>query len=255
MSPASWSASSDDIDIATLLRAISKRKGRIALLALAAGVVTFLGLLFVTPQYTSEARILIEREDNSYKRPEALQNSIERRDRTDMEAVASQVQVLLSRDLAAGVVKALNLEDDQEFNKDAGTSTLWRNIMQMLRFDDRRSSESELQEQVLDAFQDRLTVYQIKGSRVIAISFWSRNPQIAVKATNMLADFYLTWQQNEKLKQTREASAWLSAQISQLNKKVEQADIKVEQFRSTSGLLEGSQNTTLDAQQLSELNS
>lgn len=254
MPPANFSTAPDDIDVAALFRAVSKRKVGIALLALAAGVVTFAGLLFVTPQYTSEARILIEREDNTYKRPAALQNSAVRRVQTDMESVASQVQVLLSRDLAAGAVKALNLENDPEFNNNAGASTLWSNISQMFGID-RRSSNLAIQKRVLDAFQDRLNVYQIKGSHVIAISFRSRNPQTAAKAANTLAEFYLTWQQNEKLEQTKEASAWLSTQISQLTKTVEQADIKAEKFRSASGLLEGRQNITLNAQQLSELNS
>ncbi|GBE42744.1 MAG TPA: lipopolysaccharide biosynthesis protein [Rhizobiales bacterium] len=253
MYPTSWSSSSDDIDIAALLRAIGRRKSRIAFFAIAAAVATYIGLTFVTPQYSSEARILIEREENSYKRPIDLQNASGQNAQTDQEAVASQVEVLLSRDLSAGAVKALNLEEDPEFNKDAGGSAPWRKLLQFSGLG-RRPTEAMLKERVLDAFLDRLNVFQLQKSRVIAISFWSRNPEMAAKAANTLADFYLTWHQNEKIKQTKEATAWLSAQISQLTKTVEAADLKVERFRSTSGLLEGSNKSTLDAQQLSGLN-
>ncbi len=249
----SSSASSDDIDIAALLRAISRRKWRIALFAVSAAIATYIGLTFVTPQYTSEARILIEREENSYKRPADLQNSSARNVQTDQEAVASQVEVLLSRDLSAGAVNALNLKDDPEFNKDAGGSTLWRKVSRLAPLGG-RPTEAVLKERVLDAYLSRLSVFQLQKSRVIAISFRSRNPETAANGANKLADFYLTWQQNEKIKQTKQATAWLSAQISQLTKTVEIADLKVERFRSTFGLLEGSNKSSLDAQQLSGLN-
>lgn len=58
-----------------------------------------------------------------------------------------------------------------------------------------------------------------------------------------------------ELEQTKEASAWLSAQIKELTRKVEAADIAAERFRSAPGLFEGTNDTTLDTQQLSELNS
>lgn len=253
MYPTSWPSSSDDIDIAALLRAVGRRKWRIAFLAAAASIATYIGLTFVTPQYSSEARILIEREENSYKRPADLQNTYGRNVRTDQEAVASQVEVLRSADLSAGAVKALNLEEDPEFNEDVGASALWRKLLRFGRLD-RRPTEAALKERVLNAFQGRLSVFQLQGSRVIAISFQSRNPEMAAKAANKLVDFYLTWHQNEKIKQTKEASAWLSAQIGHLTKTVETADLKVERFRSSSGLLEGSNKITLDAQQLSGLN-
>jgi uncharacterized protein involved in exopolysaccharide biosynthesis/Mrp family chromosome partitioning ATPase len=247
-------AASDDIDIAALLRAISARKFWIMAFAVAAGIATYVGLSFVTPLYSSQARILIEREENSYKRPAGSQILNERRDLTDQETVASQVEVLLSQDLAMGVVKELKLDEDPEFNKEAGSGMLLRRILRLVRLD-QKPTQVALQERVLDAFLKRLSIYQLQKSRVIAVSFQSSNPDTAAKAVNKLSDFYLTWQQSAKLKQTKEASVWLSAQIKELTKKVESADIAAERFRSSSGLLEGSNNTTLDAQQLSELNS
>lgn len=247
-------AATEDIDVAALLRAISARKFWIILIAVAAGVATFVVLSFVTPLYSSEARILIEREENSYKRPAGSQVSNQQRSLTDQEAVASQVQVLLSRDLAMGVVKDLRLDEDPEFNKEAGSGLLWRRFLRFVHLD-RQPTQAASQERVIDAFLNRLKVYQLQKSRVIAISFQSSNPETSARAANKLAEFYLTWQQSEKLKQTKEASTWLSGQIKQLTKKVETADLAAERFRSSTGLFEGRNKTSLDAQQLSELNS
>ncbi len=254
MHPSSWSASSDDIEIIALLRAISRHKVPIALLAIAAGIITYVGLTFVTPKYSSEAKILIGREENSYKRPAALQNTSEWVFQTDRAAVASHVQMLQSRDLAVGVVKALNLKEDPEFKKNPESRSFWRKLLSLARHE-RLPTEVKQQERVIDAFLARLKVNQLRDSRVIAVSFRSRNPETAARVANKIVDFYLTWLQNIKLKQRKEASAWLSAQITQLTKKAESADIKVERFRSSSGLFEGRNNATLDVQQLSSLNS
>ncbi|MEM8743220.1 MAG: GumC family protein [Pseudomonadota bacterium] len=242
---------SDDIEIAALLRAINQRKLVIASLAIMAGVLTYVALSFVTPLYSSEARIIIEREDNSFTRPTASGTSSSSENlMMDQEAVSSQVQVLQSRDLAKSVVKDLNLDQDPEFNKNVGRWAISRFLSS-----EPASEEEALQERVVDAFLDRLSVYQVQDSRVIAINFESRNPETAAKAANKLAENYLTWQQSEKLRQTKQASTWLNAQIKDLTKKVEQADIRAEKFRSSSGLLQGRNNTSLDSQQLSELNS
>ncbi|MDA7948313.1 MAG: GumC family protein [Hyphomicrobiaceae bacterium] len=248
-------AVSDDIEIAALLRAISRRKLAIAVLAITAGVLTYVALSFVTPLYSSQARIIIEREDNSFTRPTASATSPSNESQLmDKEAVSSQVQVLLSRDLAKSVVKELKLDEDPEFNKDVGRWAFTRLLSGIFSSQSMSPGEA-LQERVVDAFLDRLSVYQVEGSRVIAVNFESRNPQTAAKVANTLAENYLTWQQSEKLRQTKQASAWLNTQIKDLTKKVEQADIKAEKFRSSSGLLQGRNNTSLDSQQLSELNS
>lgn len=254
MQPKSPTARADDIEIAALLRAVNSRKGWILGMAALVAAAVYVGLSFVTPLYTSQARILIEREENTYRRPADAEIRSDQRGELDQEAIASQVQVLLSRDLAQSIVKELNLDNDPEFNRKSGFDVLSGRLLGMLGLD-RSPTEQDARERAVDAFLDRLSVYQLQSSRVIAIEFQSRNPKTAAKAANTLAEFYLTWQQGEKLKQTKEASAWLSEQIKVLTKKVEQADIAAEKFRSSSGLLEGSNNTTLDTQQLSELNS
>ena len=254
MYPTSLSSTSDDIEIAALLRAVSRKKYWIALFAILAAVTTYVALTFVAPRYTSQARILIEREDNSYKRPAASTIQSERRTLTDQEAVESQVQVLLSQDLAMSVVQDLKLVDDPEFNPQAGETSVFSRVKKFFGLDT-SSSTAAIQESVIRAFIKKLDVYQLQKSRVIAVSFQSENPETAARAANRLAELYLTWQQHEKLKQTKQASIWLSAQIAELTKKVEAADIAAERFRSSSGLLQGSNNVTLDAQELSGLNS
>jgi len=254
MHSSSATAISDDIDIAALLRVLNQKKFWIIGLAALAAILTYIALGFVAPRYYSEARIIIENENNYYKRPADAQSQNQQNSKTDQETVASQVQVLLSRDLALGVVNDLGLKNDPEFNSEANAGFISRKLKSLFRFG-RPASPTAIDEQALDVFAEGLSVYQLQSSRVIAVGFQSKSPEASAKIANRLSELYLTWQQSTKLNQTKEASNWLRVQIAELTKKVQAADVAAEKFRSSTGLIEGSKNTSLEAQQLSELNS
>jgi Mrp family chromosome partitioning ATPase/capsular polysaccharide biosynthesis protein len=107
---------------------------------------------------------------------------------------------------------------------------------------------------VLDAYYDRLTAYAVDKSRVIVIEFQSRDPELAARVANSIAEGYLVLQQNARQEQAKSASLWLSGEIDSLRKKVAEAESRVEDFRSKSSLFVGTNNTTLSNQQMGELN-
>jgi len=98
----------DELDIGALGRALWRRKLWIVGLTLAAASLAFAAAKLVTPLYKSEARVLIEARENIFLRPEA-EKLTERRAVVDPEAVTSQVQLVLSRDLAGEVIRKLKL--------------------------------------------------------------------------------------------------------------------------------------------------
>jgi uncharacterized protein involved in exopolysaccharide biosynthesis/Mrp family chromosome partitioning ATPase len=242
----------EDIDFATLGRAVWRAKGWIAGLAILAGIVTFVGLSMMRPLFTSEARILIQNDESAFTRPESDQGRDQQLVALDEQAVQSQVQVLTSRDLAVEVVKALDLTNNPEFAKDAGVSLLRRFLNRMGL--GRGSPKSE-EEKAATAFAEHLSVFQLTKSSVIAVEYISGDSPLAAEAANKLADAYINWQRDAKLEQTKDATTWLSTQIEVLRAKVAESEAAAEQFRSSQGLFAGSNNATLNAQQLSELNS
>jgi uncharacterized protein involved in exopolysaccharide biosynthesis/Mrp family chromosome partitioning ATPase len=242
----------EDIDFATLGRAVWPAKGWIAGLAILAGIVTFVGLSMMRPLFTSEARILIQNDESAFTRPDSDQGRDQQVVALDEQAVQSQVQVLTSRDLAVEVVKALDLTNNPEFAKDAGVSLLRRFLNRMGL--GRGSPKSE-EEKAATAFAEHLSVFQLTKSSVIAVEYTSGDSPLAAEAANKLADAYINWQRDAKLEQTKDATTWLSTQIEVLRAKVAESEAAAEQFRSSQGLFAGSNNVTLNAQQLSELNS
>jgi uncharacterized protein involved in exopolysaccharide biosynthesis/Mrp family chromosome partitioning ATPase len=241
----------DDVDLPTLGRALWKAKGWIVGLALGAGAITFIALSMMRPLYTSEARILIQNEESAFTRPTEDTNRTPQQQALDEQAVQSQVQVLTSRDLALDTIKALDLTNNPDFAKDEGLS-LFRRILNRIGL--RPSPKSE-EERAANTFANNLDVFQLEKSSVISVEYTSGDSPLAAKIANQLADSYIDWQRKEKLEQTKDATAWLRDQIDVLRKKVEESEAAVEQFRSSSGLFAGSNNVTLSAQQLSELNS
>src|SRR3954454_23215613 len=104
--------------------------GRGRLLA-GAGIVAFAAsVLFVTlvpPRYTGEAKLILESRDSFYTRP--TQDRGEQQPLIDEQAVASQVQVVMSRDLARDAIKQLGLVGNEEFDPLAGEISLFRRLI------------------------------------------------------------------------------------------------------------------------------
>jgi len=242
----------DDIDLATLGSAVWRAKGWILGLALGAGIVTFIGLSMMRPLYTSEARILVQNEESSFTRPTSEQGRDTMRAVLDEQAVQSQVQVLTSRDLILKVVRDLDLIDNPVFARDAGQTLLARLLS---RVGLGLGSPESKEERAANALADHLDVFQLSKSSVIAVEYTAGDPQLAAEITNTLADVYIGWQRSAKIEQTKDATAWLDEQIKALRKATASSEEAVEKFKASEGLYAGSNNVTLNAQQLSELNS
>ena len=242
----------EDINIQALGRALWRAKGWIVGLAIGAGVVTFIVLSMMRPLYTSEARILIQDDQSTFTRPADDEGRNPQQRVLDEQAVQSQVQVITSRDLAVEVIKALDLTNNPAFAKDAGVSAVGR-LLRSLGMG--RGSERSEEEKAANTFAEHLSVYQLAKSSVIALDYTSGDSGLAAQIANKLADVYIAWQREAALEQTKDATAWLSAQIDVLRPKVAEAEAAVEQFKASQGLFAGSNNVTLNAQQLSEVNS
>src|SRR6202007_132886 len=65
------------------------------------------------------------------------------------------------------------------------------------------------EERVLDAYYNRFTAYAVDKSRVIVIEFQSRDPELAARVANSIAEGYLVLQQAARQDQARAASQWL----------------------------------------------
>jgi uncharacterized protein involved in exopolysaccharide biosynthesis/Mrp family chromosome partitioning ATPase len=247
-------AMSGEPDMRGLGRVLWQKKTRILGFTLFAAAAALLVVNSITPRYRSESRLLLESRENVFLRAEADKNNGDRSSMIDPEAVTSQIQIVLSRDLASEVIKKENLANNPEFDPMAGGGSLLKSIIGLFRVG-RDPSAMSREERTLESYYERLNVYAIEKSRVIVIRFSSANSDLAARVANTIAETYLKVQQVAKQDQTRAAGTWLAEEIEKMRKRVADAEDKVEAYRVKSNLFVGSNNTSLPSQQLTEINS
>jgi succinoglycan biosynthesis transport protein ExoP len=240
-----------DLDLRSLGQALARRRGWIIIPTVLVAVAATAAVNLVTPRYKSEARILVDGHENVFLRPNGERN--EERAALDAEAVTSQVQLVLSRDLASEVIRKNKLAERAEFDPLLQGFSPLKSVLALFGIG-RDPFQMTPEERVMDAYYDRLTAYAVDKSRVIVVEFQSRDPELAARVANSIADGYLVLQPNARQDQAKSASQWLSGEIENLRNKVADAESRVEDFRSKSSLFVGTNNTTLSNQQMGELN-
>src|ERR1700688_3170607 len=242
---------SGDLDLRTLGQALARNRGWFIVPTVLAAVLSMATVNLVTPRYKSEARILIDGRENIFLRPNGERS--EERNALDAEAVTGQVQLLLSRDLARDIIRKNKLAERPEFDPVLQGISPVKSLLALFGIG-RDPFSLTPEERVLEAYFDRFTAYAVDKSRVIVIEFQSRDPELAARVANSIAEGYLVLQQGARQDQAKSASQWLSGEIDSLRKKVADAESRVEDFRSKSSLFVGTNNTTLSNQQMGELN-
>ncbi|ANP85018.1 GumC family protein [Rhizobium leguminosarum] len=239
-----------DIDLGQLVRAVWARRLRILTITLVGAGVAFAGAKIMSPQYRTETRILIEPRAPAFASTQQI-NDASAGPLMDELNIASQVQLLQSADLLKKVINDLKLYNLPEFD-DAASGSAMSSILVKLHLK-KNPLENPPEERVIDAFVERLQVYQVPGSRVIGINFTSKDPKLAAAIPNAMANVYLSTQSGAKLDSNSEATRWLEPEIEGLRQKVSEAEKKVAEYRTSHGLLQTNGTTTFPAQQLNDI--
>src|SRR5437879_5371977 len=242
---------SGDLDLHALGGALARKRNWIIVPTVLALVASVAAVNLVTARYKSESRILIDGRENVFLRPSAERN--EERTALDAEAVTSQVQLIQSRDLAREIIKKNKLAERPEFDPVLQGFSPLKSLLALVGIG-RDPLSLTPEERVLEAYYDRFTAYAVDKSRVIVIEFQSRDPELAARVANSIAEGYLVLQQDARQQQAKSAGQWLSGEIGNLRKKVAESESRVEDFRSKSSLFVGTNNTTLSNQQMGEIN-
>ncbi len=239
-----------DIDLGAVARALWARRMWILVPTLAVFFITFVGVQVIAPRYKSEARVLFEGRENVFLRPEAEKTTNDFGN--DPDAVASQVQVALSREVALDVIRNLKLTERADFDPALGGVSSLKYILMAFGFG-RDPFKVSPEERALESYYERISAFAVEKSRVIVIEFQSSDADLAARVANAVAEAYIARQRTAKQDQSRGASQWLVGEIDKLRARVSDAENKVENFRTKANLFIGTNNTTLSNQQLGDL--
>ena len=204
---------SGDLDLHALGQALMRKRSWIIVPTLLALVASLAAVNMVTPRYKSEARILVDGRENVFLRPNGERN--EERTSLDAEAVTSQVQLLQSRDLAREIIKKNKLAERPEFDPVLQGFSPLKSLLALVGIG-RDPFSLTPEERVLEAYYERFTAYAVDKSRVIVVEFQSRDPELAARVANSIAEGYLVLQQDARQQQAKSAGLWLSGEIEEL---------------------------------------
>lgn len=246
------SAAADvDVDLRQLFASIARNWLRILVIAL---VVTGLAFAFAslsTRHYKAQTQVEIVPRESVYTRPAS--NSDTDKPILDEPGVATQVQIISSNDILKQVAQKLGLEKLPEFDDSLDMSPLSRALVLVgLKSD---PMEIPAEERVLKKMREKLNVYGVEKTRIIAIEFSSEDPKLAAAIPDAIAAAYIAGQGAAKLESNNAAADFLAPEIADLQQQVKVAEAKVAAYRAQSDLLLGGNNSVLATQQLSELSS
>ncbi len=243
-----------EIDVGALLSGLIRKLPYLIVFLGLVAVGTFVLLGRIAPVYKSEATVLIETGESDLTRT-SDSGGAQAGPSLDDQAIASQVQLIRSRDLAETVAKQLNLASLPEFEPTLAPPSALDEFLKRYGLAGQPTSSSA-DERVLRSYYNRLNVYTVDKSRVIGVDFSSTDPKLAAAAANAVAEGYIALQRDAKRDTTSDAAQFLSSQIADLRGKVVDAEAKVENFRAQNDLFTsgGQDSTTLPEKQLADLN-
>ena len=223
--------------------------------ALVVFAATVMLTLQATPRYTATASVVLDTRKTNVTGVQQVMSDMP----TDASAVATEVEILKSGQLAERVVKALNLDEDPEFNpalrKPKGLGAVRASVRDLVKGAAPKTAPTPAQlqrahEGVVSNVLGGLQIRRTGMTYVIAIGYESESPTKAAAIANKWSELYLLDQLQSKFEATQQATRWLNEQLGSLRGQVEQDDAAVQQYRIANNLLSAS-GTSLTEQEIS----
>lgn len=106
---------------------------------------------------------------------------------------------------------------------------------------------------VLRWLSDGLSVDPIPDTSMLRVSFEAKNPQMAARVANAVAEAYIGLHKQHRLDATQQASEWLRQQLDESEKAVDKSIAALQTYRAQAGLVTVQGMRSLYAEQLSAL--
>ena len=184
-------------------------------------LLVFLGVLLTggawtftsRPVFLASATLRIDREAPRVVKFEQVVREDPEGDSAQMQ-LQTYLKLLQSRALATRVIDRLELADQPEFRG----------------LDPQRG-------ELADAFADRLQVAPVRNSRLVKVSFQSRNPELSARVANGVTETFIAQQLDHRVEATRHASDFLSTHVEDARRALEGAETQLTRFLEANDIL------------------
>ena len=211
-------------DVISVVRDTIRRRWKVlAAVTAAVFLVGVLAVSFMTPKYTSTAKVRLDPSRNPL-----ANNAQATRAELTPEAIETEVTAIRSLDLARSIVRAYGLSGDPEFTKE-----IEGNIGNI--------GTTETRENALAAaVLSHLQVDREKLTYVLNVRFTSVDSLKAAKLANAFADGYIESRTTNKVGTAERQSEWFQQRLEELGKQASEAEARAADYRARAGIVESS---------------
>ena len=188
--------------------------------------------LLMAPLYTAKVQIQIDRQQKQVTNVEGIEAQTTAQ---DIEFYATQYALLKTRPLAERVATELNLYKSAAFLEAHGVDPA------VLTEKPAGVSEAVFQEnirkQVIRLLLDNVTITPIRTSRLVDVSYTSRDRALSATIANKWASAFIAISIDRQFASTADARSFLEERLASLREKVEESEKNVVLYGSQSGIV------------------
>jgi len=194
----------------------------------------YYAFIATTPVFRARTDIILETRLNQIVDLESVVGRLS----SDSAIVNSEVEVLRARDLMEQVVKHLDLTQDPEFNEILRTPGMMTRLQRAIGISDAfPPSPQRTLNKTVDVLVTKTHVRNIPFSLVFTVIVETQDPEKSALITDTIAEIYIRNQIEGKLEATRQATSWLSGQVSELQFALEGTERQISAFSSDTDLI------------------
>src|SRR6267378_6063783 len=223
-------------DLRAFGRVIRRRLSTILIVFFVAFVVGTIATLKQKPTFRAQVVLEIQRENPDIPTIQELY----RLENVSDDYLKTQYSILASKSLARRVIDQLRLSAVSEFNAPKWWS--WKRKSQIPASQvfaigtPPTDRDHELYQRVLERFLDHLTVDPLARSRLVSVSFDSRDRDLAARVANTLAADYIEQSLEARWVAAQTAAEWLSQQLTGVKAKLEKSEDDLQDYAHKNGL-------------------
>ncbi|RKY70580.1 MAG: hypothetical protein DRQ24_09020, partial [Candidatus Latescibacterota bacterium] len=257
----------EEVHLRDYFRVILKRKWTIIACFVILVTIVTIDSFRTEPVYKATCQVLIERE-NPKVVPIQEVLSVDARG-WYRDYYKTQYEILRSQELAKRVIKRLALYNSEEFNRKPkmglGTIiatvryTIIKAISSILSPKKEKTKvyhQRSLIQAYVGAYLGRLNIQPVRESRLVNISFYAYDPQLAAKVANTHAQIYIEQNLERKFSASKEALKWLNKRIKEVKEKLEKSEQALRKYKQAHDLvsIDFAESHNIRVQRLNELN-
>ena len=228
------SESEPDLNLAGVIQLVSRRRALLLYCVLTTLALSILYLAIAHQRYRADSELQILKDETPTTLTEATVTPPESSDPLEVNLIMqTYVGVLESDKLALQVIRELNLEKTPEYAWKPGyfaTATIKAEANLPLE------QTRERREWVIQKFRKNLEVSVVSGSKLLSVSFYSVDPDLAGRVLSQLIKDFLDYNFALRFSVTSQSEDWLNSQLGTLREQVKQAQEKAARLQRQTGI-------------------